>query len=373
MNSKDNINMDLEESRLIEPKSKIKKLKSDYFLLKLFDFMRRKISLKIVKYNHDIQKRLNLDINSYKEYTEIYSPIEIEIIPTQNEFGDFINIEEENKNFFHIYFNDNKEKEIERTKIIAEDKVSKINVIIDYQIKSFSKLFQYCDCIESINFKKFYRNNIDDMSEMFFGCTAKKLDLSNFNTSNVTNMSQMFSICSYLTELNLSNFNTNKVTDMSHMFSESSALKELNLSNFNTDNVTNMNSMFYSCSALKELNITNFNTNNVTNMSEMFYGCSSLNELNVQNFITNKVNNMCGMFSGCSGLRILNISNFNTDNVKDMSYMFSNCLRLQDLNLLNFNTNNVTDMIGMFSYCTDVFQKKIRSKYNNFKDEAFRI
>ena len=373
MNSKDTINMDLEESSLIKSKNKIKKLKSDYFLVKLFSFMRRGISLKVVKYNHNIQKRLNIDINTYKEYTEIYSPIEIEIIPTKNEIGDFINIDEENKNFFHIYFNDNKEKEIERTKLYPEDKVSKINVIIDYQIKSFSKLFQYCDCVESINFKKFYRNNIDDMSSMFYGCTVAKLDLSNFNTNNVTNMSKMFGLCSYLSELNLSNFNTNKVTDMSFMFNESSFLKELNLSNFNTDNVTNMRGMFSSCSALRELNISSFRTNNVTDMSEMFYNCSSLNELNISNFNTNKVANMSSMFSRCSGLRMLNVSNFNTNNVTDMSYMFFNCLRLQDLNLDNFNTNNVTDMSNMFEYCTDEFQKKIKSKYNNLKDEAFRV
>ena len=347
MNSKDIINMDLEESSLIKSKNKIKKLKSDYFLVKLFSFMRRGISLKVVKYNHNIQKRLNIDINTYKEYTEIYSPIEIEIIPTKNEIGDFINIDEENKNFFHIYFNDNKEKEIERTKLYPEDKVSKINVIIDYQIKSFSKLFQYCDCVESINFKKFYRNNIDDMSSMFYGCTITKLDLSNFNTNNVTNMSKMFGLCSYLSELNLSNFNT--------------------------DNVTNMRGMFSSCSALRELNISNFRTNNVTDMSEMFYNCSSLNELNISNFNTNKVANMSSMFSRCSGLRMLNVSNFNTNNVTDMSYMFFNCLRLQDLNLDNFNTNNVTDMSNMFEYCTDEFQKKIKSKYNNLKDEAFRV
>ena len=82
---------------------------------------------------------------------------------------------------------------------------------------------------------------------------------------------------------------------------------------------------------------------------------------------------MSSMFSRCSGLRMLNVSNFNTNNVSDMSYMFFNCLRLQDLNLDNFNTNNVMDMSNMFEYCTDEFQKKIKSKYNNLKDEAFRV
>ena len=86
--------------------------------------------------------------------------------------------------------------------------MTKIKIIIDYQVQSFKKLFNYCKCIESINYKKFYRNNITDMSWMFYGCSSlKELNLNNFNTNNVTNMSCMFDGCSSLKELNLNNFN----------------------------------------------------------------------------------------------------------------------------------------------------------------------
>ena len=121
--------------------------------------MQKKISLEIIKYNINIQKRLNININNYKNFSELYSSIELEIIPIQNKYGSFININEEDKNYFHIYFNNNK-KEIKKTELNKEDKVSKINIIINYQIKSFFKLFFHCKCIESINFKKFYRNNV---------------------------------------------------------------------------------------------------------------------------------------------------------------------------------------------------------------------
>ena len=70
-------------------------------------------------------------------------------------YGKFINIKEEDKKYFHIYFNDNKKKEIENTSLNKDDNVSKISIIIDYQIKSFSKLFFYCQCIESIKSFKF--------------------------------------------------------------------------------------------------------------------------------------------------------------------------------------------------------------------------
>ena len=73
----------------------------------------------------------------------------------KGKYGEFIRIKEEDKKYFHIYFNNNKEKEIEITLLHANDNVSKISIIIDYQIKSFSRLFYDCKCIESIKFKNF--------------------------------------------------------------------------------------------------------------------------------------------------------------------------------------------------------------------------
>ena len=138
MDSKDIINKEkeIEKLNLIKPKNKYMKIKSDYFLQKLFNNIQKKISLEIIKYNINIQKRLNININNYKNFSELYSSIELEIIPIQNEYGSFINIKEEDKNYFHIYFNNNKE-EIKKTEIDKKDKVSKIIIIIDYQIKSF--------------------------------------------------------------------------------------------------------------------------------------------------------------------------------------------------------------------------------------------
>ena len=251
MDSKDIINTEkeIEKLNLIKSKNKFINLKSDYFLKKLFDNIQKRISLKIIKCNINIQKRLNININNYKEFSELYSSIELEIIPIQNKYGSFINIKkEEDKKYFHIYFNDNK-KEIKKTKLNEEDKISKINIIIDYQIKSFQGLFLFCKCIESINFKKFYRNNITNMKCMFYGCSfLKEINFSNFITNNVTDMASMFDGCSSLKELNLFHFNTNNVTDMSYLFHKCSSLKELNISNFNTNNVTYMSYMFSYCS-----------------------------------------------------------------------------------------------------------------------------
>ena len=148
--------------------------------------MHTKKSLELIKYNQKLQQKLNIHINNYREYSENYSPIEIEIKPAKNKYGKFININKEDELYYHIYLND--EEEIKKT-ILDKNKdkhVEKINIKIDYQIKSFKQLFYDCQCIESINFKKFIRNNINNMSDMFRNCSSlKELNLSNFNTINV--------------------------------------------------------------------------------------------------------------------------------------------------------------------------------------------
>ena len=70
----------------------------------------KKKSLEIVKYNKKIQNRINLSVKDYKEYSERFIPIEIEIIPTKDKYGQFININKNDKLYYHIYFNYNKEE-----------------------------------------------------------------------------------------------------------------------------------------------------------------------------------------------------------------------------------------------------------------------
>ena len=55
---------DQEKSKLINSNNKLEKLKSDYFIQKLFGYIQTRIFLKIIKYNINIQKRLNININS---------------------------------------------------------------------------------------------------------------------------------------------------------------------------------------------------------------------------------------------------------------------------------------------------------------------
>ena len=110
MDSKNIINIEkkIEKLNIIKSKNKFINLKSDYFLKKLFDNTQKRISLEIIKCNINLQKRLNININNYKNFSENFSSIELDIIPIQNEYGPFIKIKEENRKYFHIYFNSNK-------------------------------------------------------------------------------------------------------------------------------------------------------------------------------------------------------------------------------------------------------------------------
>ena len=127
-----------------KPNPILDNLKGDYFLQKLYDSMTKKKKLEIVKYNKNVQNRLNLGVKDYKEYSETFASIEIEIIPAKGIYGRFIYINENDKLYYHIYFNDNKEEIKNKYEIEEEDKVRKIKIIIDYQVKSFKKIFSDC-------------------------------------------------------------------------------------------------------------------------------------------------------------------------------------------------------------------------------------
>ena len=143
------------DNECAKPNTIIENIKSSYILSKIYDNIPKIKKLLIVKYNKRLQNRLNLSVKDYKEYCKI----EIEIIPAINIYGYFIHIDENDKLYYHIYFNGNKEEIKNKYEINNKEIVVEIKIIIDYQVKSFKSLFSWCKCIESVNFTKFYRNN----------------------------------------------------------------------------------------------------------------------------------------------------------------------------------------------------------------------
>ena len=300
-----------DETSQTESQTKLENIKSKYILQKIFNILHKRKTLQLVQYNKNYQEKLNITINDFNKLSKIYSSIEIELIPVENKYGQFINIlKNEEKKYFHIYFNNDNKNEIKRYSIKKDEKIKIIKIIINYQVESLSELFYGFKCIESINFKKFIRNNITDMSQMFNWCSSlKKINILNCNTNNVTNMSWMFNGCSSLEDIDLSNFNTKNVKNMNSMFCECTSLKVLNLSNFDTKKVIDMSFMFYKCSSLKEIDISNFDTKNVFYSKNMFSKCKALTEIKLPHHFINGESDIKNIFNiNSKGLRVIFIN-----------------------------------------------------------------
>ena len=80
MESKDTPNKVEEQgrSKLIVANNLLRNLKSDYFIQKFFGYMSKRKSLETIRYNKNIQKRINININHYKAYSETKTSIELE-------------------------------------------------------------------------------------------------------------------------------------------------------------------------------------------------------------------------------------------------------------------------------------------------------
>ena len=129
-----------EEKNQLKSIDKFNKIKSKYILKKVFNNLKNGKALNIVKYNENIKKRININTNDYKEYSEKYSSIEMEIKPVSKIiYGAFINIKKEDEKYYHIYFNKNKKMNY----INKDEQIEHIKIIIDYQVKSFENLFSY--------------------------------------------------------------------------------------------------------------------------------------------------------------------------------------------------------------------------------------
>ena len=134
-----------------------------------------------------MQKKLKISIKDFIEINDLYGPTKIEIIPIKNVYGKFINIKGNQKNLYHIYFNDSKIEIKNKYSINEEDKITKIKVKIDYRVDSFWGLFNECNCIESIDFNKYCRRDKSWFEYMFSKCSSiKELSLSNIYNNNIS-------------------------------------------------------------------------------------------------------------------------------------------------------------------------------------------
>ena len=150
-------------------------IKSKYILQQIFRCMESYKYLHLIRYNKKIQNFLDLTIKDFELAYKDFNKIIIEIIADQefqsisrSKHTKWGNCSKEDAQYVHTYFNDEKE-EFLKTKIVPEE-ISKIKLIIDSGLKTFKGFFESIFLLKEINIIRFKRNDITDISRMFYMC-----------------------------------------------------------------------------------------------------------------------------------------------------------------------------------------------------------
>ena len=100
------------------------------------------------------------------------------------------------------------------------------------------------------------------------------IDFSNFDLLNINDMSNLFKGCTSLESFNFGNFNGAKVTDMRYLLSGCTTIKSIDLSKFTFENVglididkdiSGFYGMIANCTSLKSIDLSNFNNDGLQN------------------------------------------------------------------------------------------------------------
>jgi len=121
----------------------LNKIRCVYIIKEIFKNIEPVVFLNIIRYNKKIQKKLEITKGNYHYYDLV---IKIELIPKNIDTRNtFINIKENEKDFYQI----------KRNYFTNKEKISKIKIVINNEIKSLKGLFSGCSYIKEINFIKF--------------------------------------------------------------------------------------------------------------------------------------------------------------------------------------------------------------------------
>ena len=196
-----------------------------------------------------------------------------------------------------------------------------------------------------------------DQGSYFYGCANLQISASGaFYLVGTTNMENAFRGCtSLVSSASLGLWDMSDVQNMKNMFSGCTVFNQ-DLSDWVVSKVTDMTSMFENCIAFNNGEVTNqglvpltWTTTDLQLTPAMFKGAFAFNQ-NVSSFSMGNVTNMSEMFANCdsfdNGTGYWGIKDWNTENVKDMSYTFYNCPVFNEP--LDWNTSQVTNMSYMF-------------------------
>lgn len=207
--------------------------------------------------------------------------------------------------------------------------------------KSFFGAFSVCrnltvvkggDVAETVN-----------MSSMFDGSQAVKVESKDWDTGNVVDMSYMFS-GARAADPQVQQWDTRSVEDMSYMFANTHTANP-DVSAWNVSNVEDMGGMFFYAHAAQP-DTSAWNTVSVTNMANMFMH-ARVADPDTSCWHTAAVTDMSNMFNSATAAHP-DVSCWDVSSVKNMDYMFRK-VSVKALDVADWDFQGIDSMVGMFA------------------------
>ena len=306
----------------MENNSGLNKIKSKFFVNNLLqEHLLQSRKLKIVNYNKEFQKRLDINIKDYINYQNAFNIIakydNIEDVEEVKKNVNDGNINLLNKKNSFVIYNEGFRKVVNVISLCNNDDLYKmfrifqktniLTVKSKYPITSLVDMFGYFNNLQEVDLSKLNVEKVKSMSWLFIGCNKlKKVNLSNVNAKNLIDTTWMFANCFDLIDVNFDNFITKKLKTTNCMFQDCHSIKKLNLLSFNTSKVVDMGGMFYNCVNLEDLDLSKFDFIRVEDFTDMFLNCKKLKNINVKKIIIRKDAYTFNMFRN-SGLEDKNL------------------------------------------------------------------
>ena len=150
----------------------VKALKVLNLIMNVYIHERR--TFKLINHNKYLQKRLDITEEDFINYYKII--INVKIRKEPNEYSFFLpNTYYQSKKNFTIITETKPPLLIKRNYIaLHEKKINKVRIIIHENVQTLKSLFQDMKHIEEINFIRYNRLDIHDVSNLFKNCTSLK-------------------------------------------------------------------------------------------------------------------------------------------------------------------------------------------------------
>lgn len=194
-------------------------------------------------------------------------------------------------------------------------------------VASLKFMFSKCSALKTLDLSSWDTSAIQDMSDIFFGCTAL-CDLKlprNFVTSSCTDISAMFAGCASLSSVDVSHWDTSSVQLMRKTFAET-GIENLDLSSFDVTNCVRVAGMFRDSTKLRKLDLSTWKlVRSNLDMAAMFMG-TDVEEIRMPTFWseTLTLSTLDRMFAGCPRLKVLELYRFSIDFLRATQILYGN-------------------------------------------------